>query len=134
MEQKKKIIKDLNRFTTEIDNLGLTKDRWDNLAVNIKNKFLNFPELEKIISLTDNSDLYYFKPSFLHIKTNRAGMSIDNPASKKIFIQSKATDSLNSDIQKIHEADLPESKKFNNSQHHGDVTVSLIGSFLIRKR
>ncbi len=124
----------MNRFITETDNLGLTKDRWDNLAVNIKNKFLNFPELKKIISLTDNSYLYYFKPSFLQIKTNRSGMGISNPASKKNFIQSKADDSLNSDIQKIHETDLPESKKFNNSQHHGDVTVSLIGYFLIRKR
>jgi len=136
IERKKKILKGLNGFIADVKTSGLTKDKWDRFPVTIKDRFLSFPELGRTLALTDNSDLYYFKPSFLHIRINNSDVMsghkvVSHTSSAPVQIPS---DGLNTDVRQVYKADDTHTLKNPEGSKRGDMIMTLKGFFLIRKR
>ena len=154
IERKKKILQNLNTFIADVKASGLTEENWDRFSVILKDRFLSFPELEKILAITDSSDICYFKPLLLHIRrdhnkiNNDGGMNGHNivsdapspPASSRASALLQAagspqtSDKLNSTVPQANKADINALTNLNESKHLCGVIMTLKGFFLIKKR
>ena len=113
LNKKNKIIDTAETFVRQVENMGLTKDRWDSFSVNLSNEPSTFFQCQKIIEQTANSKYYYFKPEFLHIKIPPDKNEKDTVSSLISAPTSETADAMEG--------------------LDSDVIVTLKGFFLIRK-
>jgi len=66
MEKNRRMMADVENFTKQADQLGLTRKNWQSYDVNIQ-QALAFSEIEKILAQAKNSDSHYFKPVILQL-------------------------------------------------------------------
>ena len=109
LNEKNRIIGQMNRFVDTTQQLGLYEDRWDRFFVNLTDTPLQFSDFYSTIDQTAHASSYYFKPESLSVRR------LDEKEKEGLLNAASETD-----------ADSPQ------TQPAPDLMVTLSGQFLIK--
>jgi hypothetical protein len=119
LQQKIKVIKQVNAFTDGAEDLGLMPSNWIHYEVNIEAP-LRFPVLADILRQCTSTGYYYFQPDHLKVHLAERSASEGEDLGEKTPSASASAETTTESVEVNAE--------------EGDLFLQLKGSFLARRR